>query len=91
MTVTERVWRLRSEAVSWQEADGEVIALDLTTSDYLGVNSSGALLWTRLAKGATAAELTTALVAAFGVDQERAGTDVAAFLDDAGHRGLLEG
>lgn len=91
MSSAQQVWRLRPGAVSWREADGEVIALDLTTSDYLGVNASGKVLWTRLADGATSGELATALVAEFGVDRARAEADVAAFLDDARTRGLLEG
>ena len=84
------VVRLRSGAVSWREADGEVIVLDLTTSDYLGVNASGRALWTRLAEGATAAQLSRALQEEFGVPAERADADVSAFLADLGARGLLE-
>ncbi|KQS68828.1 PqqD family protein [Modestobacter sp. Leaf380] len=83
--------RLRPGAVSWREADGEVIALDLATSDYLGVNAAGRVLWTRIADGTTEPALVDALQQEFGIDRERAATDVAAFLADARTRGLLEG
>ncbi|QNG38279.1 PqqD family protein [Geodermatophilaceae bacterium NBWT11] len=82
--------RLRPGAVSWREADGEVIALDLGTSDYLGVNATGAALWTRIAEGSTAAELVGVLQAQFDVSADRAAADVAAFVGDLRTRGLLE-
>lgn len=83
--------KLRPGAVSWREADGEVIALDLTTSDYLGVNRAGRVLWTRIAEGTTEGELVIALQQEYALDHDRAATDVAAFLTDARARGLLEG
>ena len=36
--------RLRSRALEWRIVEGEVIAIDGDTSQYLGVNGSGALL-----------------------------------------------
>jgi hypothetical protein len=82
--------RLRPGAVSWREADGEVIVLDLTTSDYLGVNAAGRVLWTRIADGTTEQALVEALQQEFGIGHEQAATDVAAFLADVRGRGLLE-
>jgi hypothetical protein len=84
------VLRLRAGAASWQEADGEVIVLDLQTSDYLGVNAAGTTLWTRLADGTTEVALVAELVGTFGIDEGRAADDVRAFLADARARGLLE-
>jgi hypothetical protein len=81
--------RLRQGAVSWREADGEVIALDLATSDYLGVNPAGRVLWTRIAEGTTEDALVDALQQEYALDRGRAATDVAAFLADARARGLL--
>ncbi|SDF65124.1 Coenzyme PQQ synthesis protein D (PqqD) [Blastococcus aurantiacus] len=82
--------RLRQGAVTWHEADGEVIALDLQSSDYLGVNPAGAALWTRLVDGATEAELIETLRSRYELDHERAAADVKSFLGEARTRGLLE-
>ncbi|WP_233491084.1 PqqD family protein [Blastococcus sp. TBT05-19] len=82
--------RLRPGAVTWHEADGEVIALDLRSSEYLGVNPAGAALWQRLAEGATEDDLVEVLTETYGIDPGRARTDVRAFLQEARTRGLLE-
>ena len=82
--------RLRKDAVAWREVDGEVIALGLESSTYFGTNSSGAVLWRRLAEGTTRAELVSELMTTFELGQGRAETDVDAFLDDLTSRGLLQ-
>ena len=82
--------RLRPDAVAWREVDGEVIALGLHSSTYFGTNSTGGMLWKRLADGTTRDELVGELVATFGLEHARAQTDVDAFLDDLRSRGLLE-
>ncbi len=83
--------RLRPGAVSWREVDGEVILLDLQTSDYSGVNASGTVLWSLLAEGTTRGALEEALVERFDVDRERAAADVAGFLETARSLRLIEG
>ncbi|WP_166503370.1 PqqD family protein [Modestobacter italicus] len=87
---TDEVLRLREGAVTWREVDGEVIVLDLRTSEYLGINEAGNLLWRALADGATTAGLAGALVERFGIDPARAEADVGAFLTEARARQLLE-
>ena len=82
--------RLRPDAVAWREVDGEVIALGLESSTYFGTNSSGTVLWRRLAEGTTRAELVSELMTTFGLERAHAQTDVDAFLDDLRGRGLLE-
>jgi hypothetical protein len=82
--------RLRPDAVAWREVDGEVIALGLESSTYFATNSSGTLLWRRLAEGTTRAELVSDLMTTFGLEQAHAQADVDAFLDDLRGRGLLE-
>jgi hypothetical protein len=81
--------RLRAEALAWREVDGEVIALGLESSSYFGTNSSGTLLWRRLAEGTTRAELIEELMKTFGLDHAKAETDVDAFVEDLRGRGLL--
>lgn len=75
--------------MAWRALDGEVIALDLGESVYLSANSSGALLWEALARGATRGELEAVLTETYELDPGRAREDVEAFLADAEARGLL--
>ena len=86
--MSERL-RLRADAVAWREVEGDVIALGLATSAYFGTNASGSLLWKQLAEGATREQLVEELVQAFGIDADRAGADVDAFVGELRDRGLL--
>lgn len=67
--------------VEWQHVDDEVVALDLGTSAYLGVNDSGAVLWPLVAAGATEARLAEELRERFLIDADRARADVGAFVE----------
>lgn len=80
---------LRPGAVTWREVDGEAILLDLGSSEYLGVNASGTVLWQMLDAGTTERELVAALQERFGVPADAARTDVDAFLTAARERNLL--
>jgi hypothetical protein len=82
--------RIDRRATEWRLVDGEVIALQLDRKEYFTINPSGTLLWPLLAQGATEAELSAALVHAFGLSQGAARADVAAFLAVLRDRGLLE-
>ena len=75
--------------VEWRHVDNEIVALDLQNSDYFTLNSTGAVLWTRLLDGATRAELLDALVQEFDVSSEAVGADVDDFLAKLDQRGLL--
>jgi hypothetical protein len=83
------ILRLRPEALQWREIEGEVVAVDLETSSYLGANAAGAVLWRSLAVGATKEELVALLVAEFGIDAAQAATDTDAFLAQLRESGLL--
>ncbi len=83
------ILRLRPEALQWREIEGEVVAVDLETSSYLGANAAGAVLWRALAVGATKEELVALLVAEFGIDAAQAATDTDAFLAQLRESGLL--
>jgi hypothetical protein len=76
--------------VRWREIDGEVVAIDLDASTYLGTNESGVYLWRRLAEGTTREELVAELVERFGIQRERAETDVDRFIEALIARNLLE-
>lgn len=82
--------RLRSDAIDWREIEGEVVALDLNTANYLATNRSGALLWPELVKGTTREALVARLVEAFDVDPVAATSDVDAFLRMLAEQELLD-
>ena len=81
--------RLNEAAVSWQEVDGEIIALQHDSSEYLSTNGTGALIWKSLAKGASRESLIGLIVHEFGIDTARATEDTDAFLDTLCAHGLL--
>lgn len=83
--------RLRTDALTWREVDGEIVALELATSTYLAINRTGTLLWPALVEGASEDDLAADLARAWGISHEQAGPDVEAFLALIRTRGLLEG
>jgi len=82
--------RLRENAVTWQQVEGETIVLDIATSTYLGVNRSGSALWPALAEGATRGQLIDRLRETYRITEEQAGADVDEFLRVCRERGFLE-
>jgi hypothetical protein len=89
MEQTDVQLKLNDRDVSWVPVDEQVVVLDLRTSSYLSLNDSAARLWTVLAGGGRFADLVTALQEAYGIDEERAIADAAAFLSALRDRGLL--
>ncbi len=81
--------RLRGADLEWRSVEGEVVALDVSESLYLGVNRSGRALWEALADGATRSELSQALIDEYGIDRASAERDTDAFLAELDRRGLL--
>jgi hypothetical protein len=82
--------RLRADDLTWRAIDGEVVAVDIASSVYLGANPAGALLWSMLAAGSCRDELASKLVETFGIDRARAESDVATFVQTLSARNLLE-
>jgi hypothetical protein len=83
------ILRLNEKAISWREVDGEIIALQHESSEYLSTNGTGTLLWRSLAVGASREHLIGLIVSEFGVDSGRATADTDAFLDALTAQGLL--
>jgi Coenzyme PQQ synthesis protein D (PqqD) len=83
--------KLRGEGVAWTDVDGEIVALDETSAEYLAANESGGLLWRALAEGATRDELAAKLADEYGLTPERASADTDAFLAVLREHGLLHG
>jgi Coenzyme PQQ synthesis protein D (PqqD) len=84
------ILRLRPGAVEWRAVEGEILALEVDSSTYIAANASGAVLWERLAKGATREQLVDGLTTAFAIERQQAEADVDTFLDMLRSRNLLE-
>ena len=82
--------RLRSGDLFWRASGGEVVALDADASRYFSANPTASVLWERLEHGATEEDLVETLRERYGVAEEVAAADVAAFVADLRGRGLLE-
>ena len=81
--------RLREDAIEWREVEGEIVALDLESSEYIAVNRTGAAIWPLLAEGARRDELAARLVVEYGIDEDSAARDVDAFVKTLSERDLL--
>ena len=82
--------KLKNELLEWREVEGEVVALDLRNSSYLGINKTGAVIWPLLAEGADIEALVKAVTERFDVDEPTARQDVSSFIEDLSSKGLIE-
>jgi hypothetical protein len=82
--------RLRRDRLEWSAVDDDIVALDIDTERYLGINPSGRVLWQALAQGATVDQLTRLLVDQYRIETADAQRDVDRFLAELDGRGLLE-
>lgn len=82
--------RLRREGLIWRMSGDEVVALDVTRSEYLASNSTAAVLWEALAEGADRDGLVDLLCARFDVEPGVARADVERLLEWLAAEGLLE-
>jgi hypothetical protein len=87
---SDTMTRLRSDALEWRSVDGQIVALDLRTSEYLSVNAAGAALWPGLAAGATREQLVATLADRFSLPEDAAGRDVDTFVASLRAQDLLE-
>lgn len=81
--------KLRTEGVTWQEIDGELVILDMQTSAYLTTNVTGAVLAKSLREQRSLDDLVSALTGEFGIDGETATRDAQAFVEQLREKGLL--
>ena len=82
--------KLRAKDLEFSEIEGEVVALDLKNSTYIGINRAGGALWPLLLEGTDEESLVRRLVDSFGIATEVAERDVNAFVNDLRERGLLQ-
>ena len=81
--------RLRTEGITWQEIDGELVILALQSSMYLTTNGSGAFLAKLLIEERTEQELATALAKEFDIADDVAAADTVDFLEQLADKKLL--
>ncbi|WP_166980294.1 PqqD family protein [Paramicrobacterium fandaimingii] len=81
--------KLRTDGVTWQDVDGELVILDMESSVYLTTNVSGALLAKSLREDRTMADLVSALSAEYGIDAMIAERDAQAFVQRLREKKLL--
>jgi hypothetical protein len=82
--------RLRRDGLHWVEADGEIVALDDQSLQYLSANAAGAVLWRSLIEGATRDALLARILEEFDVEEDVAARDLDGFLTELAMLGLLE-
>lgn len=81
--------RIRTEGVTWQQIDGELVILDLQTSRYLTTNAVGALLAKHLTDERTMEDLIDFLLSNYSIDRDTAERDVQAFVAQLESKDLL--
>ena len=83
--------RLRRDGLHWIEADGEIVALDDRSLQYVSANPAGAVVWQALVEGATRDELLARILEQYEVEEGVAARDLDGFLGELARLGLLEG
>lgn len=78
----------RAPAAIDGELPEETVLVHVEKGTSLRLNATGAWLWRRLERPASAAELAEEMAAEFGIAAERALEDVAAFAADLAERGF---
>ena len=89
MTSEER-YRTKTEGLAWRRVGEETVILNLDTSQYLNLNSTGSVLWETLSEApASVDEMVARLLADFDVPADDARADVQDFVDRCMVEGLL--
>jgi hypothetical protein len=70
--------------------EDDIVALDLPTETYLGLNQSAASLWQALADGASEDDLVELLIDRYGIGLADAQRDVGEFVAALQARDMLE-
>ena len=68
--------------------DGETVVVDSRARRVFVMNPVAGVVWRGVERGASAGEIVAEVVARFRVDEHRAGSDVAIFLDQLEAAGL---
>lgn len=79
----------RSQSTLTVQTDGSLIALNIDSGLYHGLDGSGPRIWDLLAEPTTPEAVVEALLADFDIDRNTCTAQVTAFLDGLRQRGLL--
>jgi coenzyme PQQ synthesis protein D (PqqD) len=82
--------QIRQGILEWREVEGEIVALDLRSNTYLGINRTGTAVWSALVAGADREQLVRRLTQTFDVSEKQAAADLDAFLAELAEQDLLE-
>jgi hypothetical protein len=82
---------IRHVGLTWHSAGDEIVIPHLEKSTYLKLNDTAAVAWECPSTATAGVELTTALVALFGIADGPAAGDVAKFRAGPGERDLVAG
>lgn len=83
-------YKLKEGPLHHRRLEGETVAVDTRSTNYLTFNRTATLLWDLLVEGATRDQLVDHLLAEFTVDRAVAEADVDAFLASLAREDLLD-
>lgn len=87
----DHVARYRASVnVQYQEIDGEVVLLNMTTGRYLGLNRVGSEIWTQLMDQGDPSRVARWVAERYNVEADLVTRDTAALVEDLLRAGLLE-
>jgi hypothetical protein len=78
--VSKPAWVVNSPSVVSETIDGELVVMNLETGNYFSSVGAGALVWSCIERRLPEASIVAALSAAFEVQADVAGRDLAAFV-----------
>ncbi len=78
-----------SPDVLFRELGDDLVLLDLQASKYFSLNKTGALIWQLLSENQDQSSIARNLADRYGVDEEKAQSDVAELLDQLLRAGLI--
>lgn len=74
---------------SWRDVNNELVVLNLQSGEYFTFNNVGRLIWLAVNDGKTVDEITRSVVEQYTATEDKAVTDVKAFISNLLSEGLL--
>ena len=87
--MSDMVWQLRRDTISWRRSGETVIVISHRTSAYLSVDGTALIVWDALANGATVEEILGRVTEQYDVEAEEARVDIQRFLSDLLRRQMV--
>lgn len=90
MTVTEDTrLRVNTDEIAAEVIDGEAVLINLSTGAYYTMDGVGAVIWSMIEHGYTAAAVSDGLASAYRIDRQQVATDVAVLVQELLAHGLV--